>query len=172
MSKEKILAGKRILIVDDEPDILDVLGEILTTCDLTKASSFDSAKEALETKGFDLAILDIMGVNGYALLEIANRKNIPAVMLTAHAFTPDNLLKSMKEGAVAYLPKEEISRIDEFLAELFEAKEKGLSPSAPWENRFPPSYFSTRFGAAWKSADKEFLNQLKEILRQRRSSEK
>ena len=172
MSKENILAGKRILIVDDEPDILDVLEESLATSDITRASSFSSAKEMLETKVFDLAILDIMGVDGYALLEIAESKNISAVMLTAHAFTPDNLLKSMKEGAVAYLPKEEIIGIVEFLEELFEAKEKGLSPWAPWENRFPPSYFSTRFGAAWRSADKEFLNQLKEILRQRRSLEK
>lgn len=170
MVKENKLAGKRILIVDDEPDILDLLEESLPTSELTRASSFSSAKEMLETKVFDLAILDIMGVDGYALLEIANRKNIPAVMLTAHAFTPDNLLKSMKEGAVAYLPKEEITGIAEFLAELFEAREKNLSPWAPWENRFPPSYFSTRFGAAWKNADKEFLDQLKEILKQRRSS--
>jgi DNA-binding NtrC family response regulator len=172
MLNEKLLAGKRILIVDDEPDILDILEESLTPCNITRASDFNSAKELLETKVFDLAVLDIMGVNGYALLEIANSKNILAVMLTAHAFTPDNLLKSMKEGAVAYLPKEEIARIDEFLAELFEAKEKGLSPLAPWENRYPSSYFSTRFGAAWKSADKEFLDQLKEILRQRASLKK
>ncbi len=172
MSKENILAGKRILIVDDEPDILDILEESLTTSELTRASSFSSAQEMLETKVFDLAILDIMGVDGYALLEIANSKNIPAVMLTAHAFTPDNLLKSMKEGAASYLPKEEITGIAEFLAELFEAKEKGLSPWAPWENRFPPSYFSTRFGAAWRSADKEFLDQLREVLKQRSSSKK
>jgi len=31
-----------------------------------------------------------MGVNGYALLEIANSRNITAVMLTAHAFTPEH----------------------------------------------------------------------------------
>lgn len=172
MSKENILSGKRILIVDDEPDILDVLEELLETCDITKASNFTTAKEMLETKVFDMAILDIMGVDGYSLLEIAKQKNIPAVMLTAHAFTPDNLLKSMKEGAASYLPKEEIAMIAEFLAELFEAKEKGLSSWTPWQNRFPSSYFATRFGAAWKSADTEFLDQLKEVLRQRSSTKK
>jgi DNA-binding NtrC family response regulator len=170
MSKENTLKGKRILIVDDEPDVLDILEESLGTCEITKALSFASAKQLLETKVFDMAILDIMGVDGYALLEIANSKNIPAVMLTAHAFTPDNLLKSMKEGAASYLPKEEITGIAEFLAELFEAKEKGLSPWTPWHNRFPSSYFSTRFGAAWRSADQEFLGQLKEVLKQRSSS--
>jgi CheY-like chemotaxis protein len=170
MSKENILKGKRILIVDDEPDVLDILEESLRTCEITRASNFASAKQMLETKVFDMAILDIMGVDGYALLEIANSKNIPAVMLTAHAFTPDNLLKSMKEGAASYLPKEEITGIAEFLAELFEAKEKGLSPWVPWQNRFPSSYFSTRFGAAWRSADQEFISQLKEVLKQRSSS--
>jgi DNA-binding NtrC family response regulator len=170
MSKENRLKGKRILIVDDEPDVLDILEESLGACEITRASNFNSAQQMLETKVFDMAILDIMGVDGYALLEIANSKNIPAVMLTAHAFTPDNLLKSMKEGAASYLPKEEITGIAEFLAELFEAKEKGLSPWAPWQNRFPSSYFSTRFGAAWRSADQEFLSQLKEVLKQRNSS--
>ncbi len=164
------LNGKRILIVDDEPDVLDLLEESLGTCEITKASNFTSAREMLETKVFDMAILDIMGVDGYALLEIANSKNIPAVMLTAHAFTPDNLLKSMKEGAASYLPKEEIIGIAEFLAELFEAKEKGVSTWTPWQNKFPSSYFSTRFGAAWRSADQEFLRQLKEVLKQRGSS--
>jgi hypothetical protein len=43
---------------------------------------------------------------------------------------------------------------------------------APWENRYPLSYFSIRFGAAWKAADKEFLDQFKEIIRQRSSSKK
>lgn len=170
MSKENILTGKRILIVDDEPDVLDILEESLPTCEITKALNFSSAKELLETRVFDMAILDIMGVDGYALLETANSKHIPAVMLTAHAFTPDNLLKSMKEGAASYLPKEEITGIAEFLAELFGAKEKGLSPWTPWQNRYPSSYFSTRFGAAWRSADQEFLGQLKEVLKQRGSS--
>ncbi|MBA4392976.1 MAG: response regulator [Desulfobacca sp.] len=170
MSKKNILNGKKILIVDDEPDVLDILEESLGTCEITRALHFTTAKEMLETKAFDMAILDIMGVDGYALLEIANSKHIPAVMLTAHAFTPDNLLKSMKEGAASYLPKEEITGIAEFLAELFEAKEKGLSLWTPWQNRYPSSYFSTRFGAAWRSADKEFLDQLKEVLKQRGSS--
>jgi CheY-like chemotaxis protein len=170
MSKEDILKGKKILIVDDEPDILDVLEESLKEVEVTRASSFSEASEKLETMTFDLAILDIMGVDGYALLDIANSKKIPAVMLTAHAFTPDNLLKSMKEGAASYLPKEEITGIAQFLAELFEAREKGESPWAPWEKRFPSSYFSTRFGAAWRNADKEFLDQLRDVLKQRRSA--
>lgn len=170
MSKEDILKGKRILIVDDEPDVLDTIEETLNTCHITKAANFSQAKEMLESKDFDMAILDIMGVDGYALLEIANRKKLPAVMLTAHAFNPENLLKSMKEGAASYLPKEEMGNLAGFLADFFEAREKGISPWTPWEHRFPSSYFSIRFGAAWKMADPEFRDLLKQVLKQRSSS--
>jgi CheY-like chemotaxis protein len=94
MSDTNLLEGKKILIVDDEPDILAVLEDLLDMCELVKASSFEEAKTYLETQSFDIAVLDIMGVDGYGLLEIAKQKKIPALMLTAHAFTPDNL----KEG--------------------------------------------------------------------------
>ena len=74
MDKQNLLDGKRLLIVDDEPDVLDVLEDLLTMCKVTKASSFEQAKDLLEIQYFDMAILDIMGVKGYELLEICNQK--------------------------------------------------------------------------------------------------
>ena len=97
MLEKSELEGKRVLIVDDEPDVLEVLEESLKMCHVAVASSFEKAKELLETQNFDIAVLDIMGVDGYRLLEMAVRKDIPAVMLTAHAFTPDNLVRSGTE---------------------------------------------------------------------------
>jgi DNA-binding NtrC family response regulator len=109
MPKSNLLNGKRVMAVDDEQDILDTLVDLLPMCELVTASSFEEARELLESGQFDLTILDIMGVDGYGLLEIASRKNIPAVILTAHAWSPDNLVRSIKEGAVSYLPKEELA---------------------------------------------------------------
>jgi DNA-binding response OmpR family regulator len=43
-------------------------------CDVVKASTFDEGKEHLESQKFDLAILDIMGVDGYRSLKMANEK--------------------------------------------------------------------------------------------------
>jgi len=40
----------------------------------------------LQTRPFDIAILDIMGVDGYGLLRVAKERGVVAVMLTAHAF--------------------------------------------------------------------------------------
>ena len=66
--KNNWLKFKRLLIVDDEPDILETLEELLPMCDVVKASSFEEAKDLLEFQYFDIAVLDIMVVNGYKLL--------------------------------------------------------------------------------------------------------
>lgn len=172
MTDSNLLKGKKILIVDDEPDILEVLEEYLRICDLFKATNFRDAKGFLESQDFDAVILDIMGVNGYELLEIANKRKIPALMLTAHAFTPDNIVKSIKEGAASYVPKEEITRIEDFLNDIFLAQAKGESPWVSWQKRLPGSYFETKFGAAWKAADKEFLEALRASIQSRKKPSK
>ncbi len=76
MTKD-VLKGKRILIVDDEPDVIETLEDLLNTCSLVKAYTFEDARDLLDRESFDMAILDIMGVDGYKLLEIANDKKCP-----------------------------------------------------------------------------------------------
>ena len=50
MSEYDYLGGKRILIVDDEPDVLDSLEELLSMCEVTKASNFIDAENYLRNK--------------------------------------------------------------------------------------------------------------------------
>ena len=63
---ESILSGKKILAVDDEPDVLVLLEEeIMESCPnclLDKATTYESAVKLLESKHYDVVILDIMGV--------------------------------------------------------------------------------------------------------------
>ena len=169
MADVSMLKGKKILVVDDEPDILEVLEEMLDMCEIVKAKTFQEAKALLESRNFDIAVLDIMGVDGYGLLEIANRKNIPALMLTAHAFTPDNLVKSIKEGAASYIPKEEISEIATYLIDVLKAKKEGKNPWDSWQERLPTSYFERRWGAAWKDHDKDFWDTFRASLKSRKT---
>jgi CheY-like chemotaxis protein len=172
MPESRLLDGKKILAVDDEPDVLEVLEGLLTMCDVVKATTSNEAEELLESEDFDIAILDIMGVDGYRLLDIANRRNITAVMLTAHAFTPDNLVRSIKEGAASYLPKEELPNIATFLNDILEAREKGKSTWEPWQERLPSSYFEKRWGAAWRDTDKDFWERFRAGIRDRKSQSK
>ena len=155
MSNTSLLDHKRILIVDDEPDVLETLEDLLSMCRTVKASSFEEAKEALETQYFDMAILDIMGVDGYKLLEISKERNVIAVMLTAHALSPDNVVKSYKEGAASYLPKDEMVNIAVYLNDILQAKEEGKSFWGRWFDRLG-SFFENRFGPDWREDDKEF----------------
>ena len=45
MAETSLLDYKRVLIVDDEVDVLDTLEELLPMCDVVKAASFEEGKE-------------------------------------------------------------------------------------------------------------------------------
>ncbi len=157
---KSLLDGKRVLIVDDEPDVLATLEDLLSMCDVVKASDFLEAKDLLTTQYFDLAILDIMGVDGYKLLEIAVERKVIAVMLTAHALSPEDTVKSLKDGAASYVPKEEMENIVTYINDVLEAKEEGKSLLWRWMERFS-DFYDRKFGLDWKDRDKDFWESLK-----------
>jgi len=164
MAENDILKGKKILAVDDESDVLDTLKEMLDECDMETASTYEFAKELLESKVYDVAILDIMGVRGFDLLKIAMKKKIPALMLTAHGLNPENLVDSVKLGAKSYIPKDKISDIDFYLKQILIAQEKGIEKSGNWFARLG-SYFDDRFGHGWKNKDKKFWKEFDETYK-------
>jgi DNA-binding response OmpR family regulator len=155
MEKDNLLKGKKILIVDDEPDVLDTLEDLLDSCDVVKASTFEEAKAALEKQSFDIAILDIMGVEGYSLLDIAKQQKIIPVMLTAHALSPEHTIKSYKRGAALYVPKDKIANIAEYLEDVLEAINRNKSTWWRWLERFA-SYYDEKFEKDWQWKDKDF----------------
>jgi len=154
MESTRVLKGKRILVVDDEPDILDTITDLLHMCLVETAKDFKTGEKSLRRGVYDAVILDIMGVDGYRLLKVANEMSVPAIMLTAHALTPDNLVKSIKEGAYAYLPKDKMVDIAEYLADLFISHQKGKK-TGEWFARLTP-LFDEKFGPNWREKDKAF----------------
>jgi DNA-binding response OmpR family regulator len=128
--KESILNHKKLLIVDDEPDVLQILEEeILSSCPdskIDKATTFESASELLKSRDYDLVILDIMGVRGFDLLDIAVAEKLKVVMLTAHALNPKSFMKSHDMGAMSYLPKDKLGEIVPFLEEALRYDRKSL----------------------------------------------
>ena len=160
MKKQDLLEGKRILMVDDEPDVLDALSDLLDMCILSRASTFEEARQKLLDGRFDMAILDIMGVDGYQLLEYAVQKKIPAIMLTAHALSPEDTLKSHKKGAAYYLPKEEMFNIQRHLTDVLEAQAKGKNTWERWFDRFA-SFYERKFGPDWQEPDRKYWDKFK-----------
>lgn len=104
-----------VLIIDDNPDILDAL-ELLLTLHQHRVIMASSAKQALlsvDRQNIDLVIQDMNfsfgatdGVEGEALFhEIKKRQpTLPIVLLTAWT-SIDNAVKMVKAGATDYLPK-------------------------------------------------------------------
>jgi DNA-binding response OmpR family regulator len=159
-SKEDILKGKRVLIVDDEPDVLDTLEDLLSMCRIVRATTFEEAKHYLREHPLDLAVLDIMGVDGYKLLEIAVEKKVTAVMLTAHALSPEDTIKSFKGGAAFYVPKDRIAEMENILSSILEAKKKGKSTWIPFMG-WAEGYYNAKFGPKWEEKEKDFWIKLR-----------
>jgi len=150
MHELAMLQGKKVLIVDDEPDILDMLSEELEMCTLHQACDFETAKEMLEKESFDCVVLDIMGVQGYELLQIATSLKIPAVMLTAHALSPENFIRSIRSGAHCYVPKDKIIDICFFVWDAIRAHRQQERQPGQWFDRLK-SFFEKKFGTDWNN---------------------
>lgn len=148
---ESILNGKNILAVDDEPDVLEVLEEEIMdacpNCLFDKATTYESAVELLETKPYDAVVLDIMGVRGFDLLDLAVKKDLKAVMLTSHALNPEALKTSMEMKARAYLPKDKLGQIVPFLEDIFQ-----YDYESGWKRLMDKLYdfFSAKFESEWE----------------------
>ena len=160
---ESVLYGKRLLAVDDEPDVLEVLTDELEKygVKLDRALSYEAASQMLASFTYDLVILDIMGVRGFELLAYASSRGFPVVMLTAHALSPEALKKSIELGARAYVPKEEIDNIAPFLEDVLE-----LSYESAWAKALTKlaGVFGAHFGPDWRKSEKEFWDEFEKRL--------
>ena len=101
---------KKILIVDDEADIRDILQFNLENAGY-KVDCASSAEEALEMLSSDhcLILLDVMmgGMSGLRMAEVLRNEHhneIPIIFLTART-DPDDLLAGFSAGGDDYIPK-------------------------------------------------------------------
>jgi len=108
--EENNMPEGRILLVDDEAGILEVIGTRIRSWgyELLEARNGKEAIEAVRAKKADLVVLDYMlpDMDGVAVLkEIRNiNKKIPVIMLTAYP-SPTVLHETEKLGISAYLVK-------------------------------------------------------------------
>ena len=165
--KESILNGKRILAVDDEPDVLEVLKEEIADaapgCAVETATTFEMARDLMISWTYDLVILDIMGVRGYDLLRIAVNREVPTpvVMLTGHALTPESLKNSIELGARAFLPKGNLGAIVPFLEDILTYEYGPL-----WKRILKQleGTFHGSWGPYWRNQDAKFWKEFEEKI--------
>jgi len=98
-----------LLIVDDDPEIRQLLSEYLSNAGYQTSTAFDGKemRRRLELNVIDLIVLDLMlpGEDGLSLCrELRVTSNTPVIMLTARGTLVDRIL-GLELGADDYLPK-------------------------------------------------------------------
>lgn len=121
-----------ILIVDDDAEITELLGDYLSrfNFEVRTACDADSMRAQLERHTVNLVVLDVMlpGTDGLTLSrEIRERSQIPVIMLTARTTTFDRIM-GLENGADDYMgkpfePRELVARIHTVLRRSQGAKE-------------------------------------------------
>ena len=100
------MAAKRILVVDDDENILNLEKTILEQkgFDVTGAGGGAEALKLLAEKDFDLVLLDVMmpEVDGFTVCR--KLKDIPVIFLTAKG-GGEALAEGFESGAVMYINK-------------------------------------------------------------------
>ncbi|HDH86953.1 MAG: two-component system response regulator [Deltaproteobacteria bacterium] len=121
---------KKILIVDDQPEVRELVEVTLKTGDyqILKAKSGEDAVEIAKTEKLDLIIMDIMmpgGIDGLEATRILKNepetRDIPVIMLTAKGQESDRE-KGLEVGADDYFtkpfsPLELIKKVEEILGQ-------------------------------------------------------
>lgn len=111
-SKEAQQVGKKILLIEDEPNIIEAISFILKRDGWVVATHGDgkSAVEAVARHAPDLAILDVMlpGRSGYDILQDlrqdAATRDLPVLMLTARGQAKDREMAE-RLGASHFMTK-------------------------------------------------------------------
>ena len=117
------MEAKKILVVDDEPDIVELLSYNLKKegFDVSSALDGNTALDLIKKADFDFLILDLMlpGVQGMELCRVLRNnpasRNIPVIMLTAKGEEIDRII-GLEAGADDYMtkpfsPRELVARV-------------------------------------------------------------
>ncbi len=105
-----MLEGTRVLVVDDNPDVITVLSDFLefNGCEISKAACGKEALDVLQKTDVEVVILDVQlpDVNGITLIDtIKVDKPTTAVVMATGYYDPDFVIDAMKKGASDFLLK-------------------------------------------------------------------
>jgi len=129
---DPVLNGKRVLIADDETNIRETIGDILTKhgCAVEVCKDGYEACNVLEQDKFDLVLSDIKMPyrNGYEIFAAARRRDdhVPVLLMTGFGYDPHHsIVRASQEGLASVLFKP--FKVDQLLEEVY----KALGAEAP-----------------------------------------
>ncbi len=104
--------GKKVLLIEDEPNIIEAISFILSRdgWDVATHSNGHDAVDVVRTKSPDMVILDVMlpGKSGYEILrelrEDTSMRDLPVLMLTARGQSKDREMAE-RAGASRFMTK-------------------------------------------------------------------
>jgi len=155
----------RILLVDDEPSILSVLGTLMKVegHEPVPVRGGEKAREMSESDRFDLMISDIRmsPIDGMELLRLAHsaRPDMAVIMLTAYG-SVETAVEAMKAGAFDYVTKP--FKVDELLITVKRALEFTRIRT---ENEQLRKQLETRYGFENIVAESTAMRKICEMVR-------
>lgn len=122
-SADPLLAGKRVLVIDDEQTIRDTIREVLTKygCAVDTARDGDEADAMIHQQAYELVLTDIRmpGKSGYEVFKSVRdvRPACPVIFMTGFGYDPSHsIIRAEPEGLAAVLFKP--FKVDELLKEV------------------------------------------------------
>ncbi len=137
-SQTKRSASPQVLIVDDESDVVELLGEALTRnvdCGLVSAGTIAQASETMQSQSVDLMIVDLHlpdGDGSELLAALKEKHPLASAIVVTGSPSVDSAVSALRDGAVDFLAKP--FTIDEFLHRIRSALHRN-SIRAKSENR-------------------------------------
>jgi two-component system, NtrC family, response regulator PilR len=107
---EPIVTKPVVLIVDDEPDLLELVSLTLSRMHVATQTAADiaTARRLLQTESFDLCLTDMRLPDGNGLDLVAwiqeNRASLPVAVITAHG-NVESAVRALKLGAFDFVSK-------------------------------------------------------------------
>lgn len=161
---EEAASKKKVVIIDDNPDILDFLDKVLSSkYFIITAGSGEEGLALLESNKPDIVVSDVMmeGIDGFEVCKRIksniNISHIPVILLTAKTDT-ESKVEGLEAGADAYIEKPfAASHLIAQIDNLLKKKEE-------YQRAFASNPLSEMHAVSQNKLDEDFIEQCTKII--------